>query len=70
MEHTFTKPASSISNAKSETSPIFGLYYLEEHEFDLSEVAGCFGASSVDPSAINTTTYTCPADDTDRGEVP
>ena len=70
MEHTSTLSKASTLRPASENSPIFGLYYLEEQEFDLNEVVGCFGASSVDGPISSNPTYTCPSDDYDDNWVP
>ncbi len=41
---------SSISSQTKETSPVFGLRYLEENEADILEVAGCQGIVATEPS--------------------
>lgn len=70
MERTLTISQASGVKATPEPASIFGLYYLEETEFDLNEVVGCFGASSVDAPGIAYTS-TCPYDDSDtRDEHP
>ncbi|HEY0607363.1 MAG TPA: herpeto-tandem family RiPP [Herpetosiphonaceae bacterium] len=70
MEDTRTNP-NAVTGKASEHAPIFGLNYLEEHEFDLSEVVGCFGVSSTDGDMAYPATYTCPGDDWDGfGHVP
>lgn len=64
-----TPTPSPASNTSSKTAPIFGLYYLEEQEFDLNEVVGCFGARTDIPPDSPQPTYTCPADDFDQAQV-
>ncbi|HEY0607362.1 MAG TPA: herpeto-tandem family RiPP [Herpetosiphonaceae bacterium] len=71
MERTLSTAQASSAKSTPEHAPIFGLYYLEEHEFDLNEVVGCFGASAVDANSVYPATFTCPTDDADGGaEVP
>ncbi|HEY0607365.1 MAG TPA: herpeto-tandem family RiPP [Herpetosiphonaceae bacterium] len=64
MEHRFSTAQALSTKATLESAPIFGLSYLEEHEFDLNEVVGCFGASAVQLAA-GSFTGTCPNDDAD-----
>lgn len=66
MKQTPTPTRSPASNAPSKTAPIFGLYYLEEQEFDLNEVVGCFGVRADEgPPQFPHPTQTCPGDDYD-----